>query len=81
MLRELLEYSNSIKEEMNVTLSKIRKNLQGTNSKGKEARIHISDLEPKEEISIQPEQKEGTRIQKNEDSIRSLWDISKCANI
>ena len=38
-------------------------------------------MEHKEEINIQPEQKQETRIQKNEDSIRRLWDISKCANI
>ena len=64
MLRELNEYGKWIREEMNVTLSKIRKNLQGTNSKGKEARIHISDLEPKEEISIQPEQNEEKKNSK-----------------
>ena len=38
-------------------------------------------MEHKEEINISPEQKKETTIQKNEDSIRSLWDISKCANI
>ena len=38
-------------------------------------------MEHKEEISIQPEQQEGRRIQKNEDRINCLWDISKCTNI
>ena len=33
---------------MKVTLSKIKKNLQETNSEGKEARIQINDLEHKE---------------------------------
>ena len=42
---------------MKVILSEIKKNLQGTNSEGEEARIQINDLEHKEEISIQPEQK------------------------
>ena len=50
--------------ELNVTLSKIKKNLQGTNSEGEEAGIQINELEHKEEISIQPEQQEETRIQK-----------------
>ena len=48
MLKELMEYSNKIKmtqEEMKVT-SKIKKNLQGTNS-GDEPRIQINDLEHK----------------------------------
>ena len=77
MLRELTEYGKSIKEEMKVTLSEIKKNPQGTNSEGKEAGIQINNLEHKE-----PEQNTETRIQKNEESIRSLWDImSKSANI
>ena len=66
MLKELTEYSNNIKEEMKVTLSEIKKNPQGTNSEGKEARVQINDLEHKEEINTQPVQNEDTRIQKNE---------------
>ena len=56
---------------MKVTLSEIKKNLQGTNSDEKEAGIQSNDLEHKEE----------TKIQKNEHSIRRLLDTSKCANI
>ena len=37
MLKELVEYSNNLKEEMMVTLSEVNENLQGTNSEGKEA--------------------------------------------
>ena len=61
--------------------SEIKKNIQGTNSEGKETRTQINNLEHKEEINIQPEQNEETRIQKNEESLRKLWDISKRANI
>ena len=43
--------------------------------------IQINDLEHKEEISIQSEQQEEKRIQKNKGNMRSLWDISKCTNI
>ena len=35
----------------------------------------------KEEINIQPEQNEETRIQKNEERLRNLQDIFKCSNI
>ena len=62
MLKELTEYGNDIKEEMKATLSDIKKNPQGTNSEGKEARIQITDLEHKEDINIYPEQTEETRI-------------------
>ena len=84
MLKELTEYGNNIKksqEEMRVTLSEIKKNLLGTNSGGDEAGIQINELEHKEEKSVQPEQQEERRIQKNEDRINCLWDISKRTNI
>ena len=48
---------------MKVTLSGIKKNLQGTNSGGDEARTQINHLEHKEEINSQPVQNEETRIQ------------------
>ena len=47
---------------MKALLREIKKNPQGTNREGKEARIQINGLEHKEEINIQPEQKEETRI-------------------
>ena len=39
------------------------------------------DLEQKEEINIQPEQNEKTRIQKNEEWLQNLWDNFKRSNI
>ena len=45
---------------------------QGTNSEGKETGIQINDMEQKEEINIQPEKNEETRIQKNEERLRNL---------
>ena len=61
---------------MKAMKSEIKQNIQGTNSKGKETGTQINDLE-KEEINIQPEQNEETRIQKNE----NLWDNFKHSNI
>ena len=61
MLSELTENGNNKKktqEEIEVTLNEIKKNLQGTKSRGDEARTQITDFEHKEEISIQPEQQE-----------------------
>ena len=49
---------------MKAMQSEIKENVQGTNSEGKETRIQTNDLEQKEEINIQPEQNEETRIQK-----------------
>ena len=38
-------------------------------------------MEQKEEINIQLEQNEETRIQKNEERLRQLWDNFKGSNI
>ena len=64
MLTEMMEYSRKIKEEVKAVQSEIKKSIQGTNSEGKETGTQINDLEQKEEINIQPEQSEKTRIQK-----------------
>ena len=78
MLTELIEYGHKIKEEVKAIQREIKKNTQGTNSEGKETRTQINDLEQKEEIGIQPEQIEVTRIQKNEEKLKKLWDNFKC---
>ena len=44
VIRELTEHLKSIKKKNKVTLSEIKKNLHGTNSEGKEARIQINNL-------------------------------------
>ena len=81
MLREMIEYGCKIKEEGKAMKSEIRKDVQGTNSEGKETGAQINDLEQKEEINIQPGQNEETRIQKNEERLRNLWYNFKRSNI
>ena len=56
MLRGLTEYGNNVREEVRVTLSEIKKNLQGTNSGEEEAKNQTNNLEHKEGKSIQSEQ-------------------------
>ena len=79
MLTEMIECGCKIKEEVKAVQSEIKKNIQGTTSEGKETRTQINSLEQKEEINIQPEQKE-TRIQKSEERPRNLHNF-KCSNI
>ena len=81
MLAELNECGCKIKEQMQATQSEMKQNIQGTNSEGKATRTQINDLNKKEEINMQPEQNEETRIQKNEERLRNLWDIFKHSNI
>ena len=60
--------------------SEMKENIQGTNGEGKETRTQINDLEQKEEINIQPEQNEETRIQKNE-RLRNLQENVPTLNV
>ena len=64
MLTELIKLDHKMKEQMKATQSDIKQNIQGTNSEGKKTRTQINNLEQKEEINIQLEQNEETRIQK-----------------
>ena len=61
---------------MKDTLAEMKNNLQGLNSRVDEAENQINDLEHK-----QAEQQEEKKIQKNEDSVSSLWDNLKRPNI
>ena len=59
----MIGYGHKIKEEVKAIQSKVKKNIQETNSEGKETRTHIYGLKQKEEIDIQSEKNKETRIQ------------------
>ena len=61
--------------------SEIKENAQGTNSDRRETGTQTSDLDQKEELNIQPEWNDETKIQKNEERLRNLQDNFKCYNI
>ena len=63
MLTEMVEYGRKIEEEVKAMQTEMKRNVQGTNSEDKETGTQINDLDQKEEINIQPEQNEETRIQ------------------
>ena len=73
MLTELIELITKWRNEG--YQSEINKNIQGTNSEGKETRAQINDLKQKEEINIQPEQNEEIIIQKKK-KMRTGWGTS-----
>ena len=61
VLKEHTGYFNRIKKpqvEMKVTLSEIKKNLQGTNSGVDEAKNQVNDLEHNEEEKVKSEHQE-----------------------
>ena len=64
MLTEMAEYGRKIEEKVKVMKSETKESVQGTNSDRKETRTQINGLDQKEEINIQLEQNEDSRIQK-----------------
>ena len=52
MLTEMVEYGHKIEEKVKSTKTEIKKNIQGTNSEGKETGTQINGWEQKEEINI-----------------------------
>ena len=66
MLTEMVEYSLKIEEKVKAVKNEIKENVQGTNSDRKETQTQINSVKQKEEINIQPEQNEETRIQKKQ---------------
>ena len=77
----MVECGHKIEEKVKAMKNEIKENVQGTKSEGKETRTQINGLDQKEEINIQPEQNEETRIQKNEEWLWNLQDNFKCSNI
>ena len=73
----MVEFVRKPDEKMKPMLRETKENVQGTNSEAKETGTQINDLDQKEEIHIQPEQNEETRIQKNEEKLRNFWDHFK----
>ena len=81
MLTKLIELGRRVKKPMKDTQNEIKQNIHRTNSNTKETRTQSNNLEQKEEINIQSEENEKTRIQKNKERLRNLWDNSKQSNI
>ena len=77
----MVKYGCKIEEKVKAMKSEKREGVQGTNIEGKETSTQINGWEQKEEINIQPEQNEETRIQKNKVRLRNLWDNFKHSSI
>ena len=63
---------------MKVILSEIKKNTQGTNSEGKEARVQVNNLEHKEEVNNQHKMKKQEFLKKTR---RELEDSGTSPNV
>ena len=76
-----LEELKSKQTVMNNTITEIKNTLEGINNRITEAEEWISEVEDKMvEINAREQNKEK-RMKRIEDSLRDLWDNSKCTNI
>ena len=72
MLTEMVEYGCKMEEKVKAMQSEMKRNVQETNSEGKETGTQINGVDQKEERNIQPEKNEETRIRKKEERLRNL---------
>ena len=81
MFNKVLEELKNKQTEMNNTITEMKNTLDGINNRITEAEEWISELEDKMvEITAQDQNKEK-RMKRIEDSLRDLWDNTKCTNI
>nr|KAF6360244.1 hypothetical protein mMyoMyo1_011190 [Myotis myotis] len=87
-LNEMYKKSNEtldvvIKDQLEIkhTLTEIKNIIQTPNSRPEELKNQVKDLKYEEAKNTQPEKQNEKRIQKYEDSVRSLWDSFKRTNI
>ena len=66
---------------MNNTITEIKNNPEGTNSRIMEAEEWIGELEERMVEITAEEQNKGKWMKRIEDSLRDLWDNIKCTNI
>ena len=66
--------------ETNSTITEIKNTLEAINSRISEAEEQISELEGKMVKITSEEQNKVNRIKRTEESLRDLWDHTKCTN-
>ena len=78
--KDLEELKNK-QTETNNTIAEIKNTLEGINCKISEAEERISELEDKT-VEITPEeQNKAKRMKRTVDSLRDIWDNTKCTNL
>ena len=66
---------------MNKAINKVKKTLEGTNSRITEAEDRISEVEDRMVEINEAERKKEKRIKRNKDHFKDPWDNVKCPNI
>ena len=80
MFNKDLEEIKKSQSIMNTAINKIKRTLEGNNSRITEA-ADISEVEDRMVEINEAERKKEKRIKRNEDNLRDLWNNVKCPNI
>ena len=81
MFNEDLEEIKKSQYMINNAISEIKNTVEGTNSRIREAEDRISEVEDRMVEINETERIKETRIKRNEDNLRDLWDNVKGHNI
>ena len=81
MFSKDLEELKNKQKEMNNKITEMKNTLEGVNSRITEAEERISDLEDRMVEFTSAEQDKEKRMKRSENSLRDLWDYTKCTNI
>ena len=81
MFNKDLEELKNKQTEINNTITEMKTTLEGINNRITEAKEQISDLEDRMVEFTAVEQNKEKRMERNEDSLRDLWDNIKRNNI
>ena len=81
MFNKDLEELKNKQAEMNNAITEMKTTLEGINSRITKAEERKSDLEDRMVEISAVEQNKEKRMKRNEDSLRDLWDNTKCNNI
>ena len=81
MFNKDLEEIKKSQSIMNKAINKVKKTLEGTNSRITEAEDRISEVDDRMVEINEAERKKEKRIKRNEDNLRDIWDNVKCPNI
>ena len=80
MFKKDLEEIKKGQSIMNNAITEIKNTLEGTNSRITEAEDRISEVVDSMVEINEAERKKETRIKRNENNLRDLWDNVKCPN-
>ena len=81
MLTELVEYGCKLDEKMKAMLSEIKENIREPTVMGRKVGLKSMVWTRRKKETVNQDRMKKTRVQKNEERLKNLWDNFKHSNI